>query len=74
MRMKSASIYERKGVLFFCPSSMTTDGVGIDTEPVLRLETAANLTTIGESLLRVLNESRNGVPHPSDWKAQQAPS
>lgn len=65
--MKGATVYERGGVLFLSPSSLTTAGVWIGTEPLLSLQPGSSPSALGEAIITVLNASRDVVPHPTDW-------
>jgi hypothetical protein len=71
--MKGATVYERGGVLYFSPSSLTTAGVWIGTEPLLRLDPGSSSVDLGESASDVLNASHEGVPHPTNWSALLEP-
>jgi hypothetical protein len=67
--MKSATVYKRKGKFLFQSESKTTEGVWIGHEPNIIMETDSPTKEIGEALLKVINSSKIGVPHPTDWKS-----
>jgi hypothetical protein len=67
--MKSATVYKRKGKFLFHPESKTTAGAWIGHEPNIIMATDSPTKEIGETILKVINSSKIGVPHPTDWKA-----
>jgi len=67
--MRIAAVFLRQGVLYLHPESQTTEGAWIAAPPFLRfdwddLDTSKKLN---EAVPEVLAESRQGVPHPTDW-------
>ena len=70
--MKCGTVYCRKDVLFAHANSQTTDGVWILTEPCKRVH-GETPCEIGEALLRILQGSKTGVPHPTSWGGGFAP-
>jgi hypothetical protein len=64
--MKAATIYERKGKLFFHSSSKTTAGVWVLNAPILATD-KENISEIGRSTRECLAASREGVPHPTSF-------
>lgn len=71
--MRSATVNERDGVLFICPSSLTVDGIWIDTGPLFKIEPGSSKHAIGEAILTALDASRVSVPQPSDWSSVTQP-
>jgi hypothetical protein len=71
--MKSATIYLKAGALYFHGSSKTTDGVWIATPPFLRLEAKAAPAEKGIAAIEALDASKDGVPHPTNWKRVISP-
>jgi hypothetical protein len=71
--MKGASVYAASDTLFLSPSSLTTAGVWVGTQPVLRLEPGSGPSVLGEAVIRVLNASHDNLPHPTDWNALLRP-
>jgi hypothetical protein len=47
--------------------SQTIAGVWLDSAPYIRIEKDATPELIIEKLFEVLNSSRIGIPHPTDW-------
>ena len=70
---KKATAYRRKDGWYFHSDSLTTDGVWLATQPFLKLAPEASPSSIGETVLRVLQASQPSVPHPKDWKAVDYP-
>lgn len=70
---KSAILYERGGALFFRASSLTTTGILVDSEPLLRIDPRTGSTAIGSAVVTVLDAFREEVPHPTDWTAAALP-
>lgn len=64
---KSATVYRRKQALYIHPQSLTTDGVWIVTEPVLKLNETASDADIGSAVRASLDRSHTNVPHPTNW-------
>ena len=50
--MKGATAYERGGVLYLNPSSLTTVGVWIATEPFLTVDPESTVAILANSPLR----------------------
>jgi hypothetical protein len=71
--MKGATVYAADGTFFLSPSSLTTAGVWVGTQPVLRLEAGSGPAALGKAVIRVLDASRSDVPHPTDWNALVQP-
>ncbi len=65
--MKQAQVFKRKKNLFVLPSSQTTMGLWVGTDPVVKLEENVSQEEQGEAILHALSLSKHGVPHPSDW-------
>jgi hypothetical protein len=67
---RMATIYLRKQSLYTHAYSLTTNGVWMLTEPVLKMNEAANDADIGSAIRAALDRSRTNVPHPksqSEW-------
>jgi hypothetical protein len=71
--MRCATVYQRKGDLLLHAMSMTTDGLWILTEPVVRLATDVEDEVLGRAVRAVLEHSRSGVSHPTDFRAVTEP-
>lgn len=65
--MKDAIVYRRNDGWYLHSSSQTTDGVWIATQPFLKLPPDADLSAIGEAVMRAIDASRQSVPHPAAW-------
>jgi hypothetical protein len=72
---KGATLHERKGELFLSSSSLTTDGVWIDSEPFCKIPAESDSKLIGDAIINAINSSRQGVPHPgpNQWSSVIAP-
>lgn len=66
--MKRATVYRRGPALLVHPSSRTTDGVWILSEPCVRLPSDCSDVEMGNAVLSALEGSKSPVPHPSQWK------
>ncbi len=51
----------------------TSTGIGVATEPYQVLSSSVSPTELGEAIYRALNDSRENIPHPVDWKALAFP-
>jgi len=65
--MKCAQVYIRRGRLFVCPQSRTTDELWMVQDPVAVLEVGSSAMDKGRALLSALALSRVNVPHPTSW-------
>jgi hypothetical protein len=65
--MKKATAYQRDGKIFLHALSKTTAGVWILSEPVFT-QTPIDVTSLGESVIAVLDGSLEQVAHPKNWK------
>jgi hypothetical protein len=70
--MQGAVAYESRGRIFLCPSSKTTAGVWVLSEPVSRAD-PRHPTELGREVLRALAGSMQGIPHPSIWEDRSDP-
>jgi len=70
---RSATIYRCGAHFFALPSSRTTDGLWISTEPVLKLDERASDEDLVSIIQRSLELSRLNGPHPADWARALAP-
>ena len=66
--MKRATVYRRGPAVLVHPSSRTTDGVWLVSEPCVRLSSDCSDVEMGNALLAALEESKLSVPHPTQWK------
>jgi len=71
--LKRAIAYRRKKNVIVHPSSQTTDGVWIVSEPCLVLDMSCSDREIGKAVAEALECSRTGVPHPIEWKGIVVP-
>jgi len=68
--MKSAAAYMSSKEWIFHPDSITTVGVGLATEPFIKIKLPFTANDILEAIKQALAAVRTGIPHPTDWKAQ----
>jgi len=73
MTLRLAAIYARQNDFVIQPESRTTFGVWIGWEPVQVLGRETEMTTVGQAIRDALVASRDGVVHPTDWKAVLQP-
>jgi hypothetical protein len=71
--MKTATAYVRNSLLYLHSCSKTSAGVWIATDPFVRIENGAAREEKGEVAVRVLEASRDGAPHPTNWSGLIAP-
>jgi hypothetical protein len=63
--MKRAVVYLRSNGWFLHAISKTTDGVGIEAPPRIKLGSDAPPHDIGHAAMEALNGSTQDIPHPS---------
>jgi hypothetical protein len=68
--MQYATAYKRRDGWYFHPESETTDGLLISSPPYLRLPLDAEPAELGAAVLSALRESRQGVPHPTEFSSE----
>jgi CDI immunity protein len=68
-----ASVYARDRDYIIQPYSWTTTGLRIGTEPIDVLSRDADADELGAVLQRALSAAKDGVAHPTNWKAQLEP-
>jgi hypothetical protein len=68
-----ATVYARNRDYIVQPLSWTTTGLLIGTEPIDMLPHAVAAADLGRALQRALSAAKEGVAHPTDWKAQLSP-
>jgi CDI immunity protein len=68
-----ASVYARDRDYIVQPSSWTTTGLRIGTEPIQVLPHDAAVSDLGKALQKAMSAAKEGVTHPTDWKAQLEP-
>lgn len=68
-----ASVYARGRDYIVEPSSWTTTGLRIGTEPINVLPGDAAASDLGTALQKALRAAKEGVAHPTDWKAHLEP-
>jgi hypothetical protein len=64
--MKSCELYFRGSGIYAICQSVTEYGIGIATDPMVRLAADVPTRVLGEAVLVVLHASKEGVPHPGD--------
>lgn len=67
--MKRAGAYKRDKKMYLNPMSKTTTGLWIDTSPRIVAEETLPDSVKGRHLRECLRNSREGLPHPTDWDA-----
>jgi hypothetical protein len=73
---RSAAAYKSKSGFVFESYSKTTVGVWIGSEPIITFNNDTPVKKLGDTIIRVLSESKTDVPHPKDsaeWKAIETP-
>jgi hypothetical protein len=70
--MKSAGAYKRGKNIFLYTLCKTTNGVYIGCGPIVTIG-ANDLRGSGKSLLEVLEKSKEGVAHPTQWAGFDEP-
>jgi hypothetical protein len=68
-----ASVYARERDFIVQPSSWTTTGLRIGTQPIEVLPGAASAADLGAAIQNALSAAKEGVAHPTDWKAHLMP-
>ncbi|MFL5327842.1 MAG: contact-dependent growth inhibition system immunity protein [Gemmataceae bacterium] len=68
-----ASVYARDRDYIIQPSSWTTTGLRIGTDPIEVLPGDADSTKLGAALRKALTAAQEGVTNPTDWKAHLEP-
>jgi hypothetical protein len=72
--MKSASVYFFRDRIIVNANSRTTSGVWvIDSEAYVIPANDSEPTEVGALVLKVLDQSKAGVPHPASWAGQFLP-
>lgn len=71
--MKLATVFRRRAHFIIHPSSCSTDGLWIGSEPYVRLPVDCTDGQLGATLLSALESSKTGVPHPTEWKGLLEP-
>ena len=66
--MKSATAFLSNKEIIIHPDSLTTAGVGLATEPYIKLTTPASDHDLFLAIKEALNSVKTGIPHPTDWK------
>ena len=67
------SVYARDRDYIVQPHSWTTTGLRIGTEPINVLPGNTSAADLCEALQKALAAAKEGVAHPTDWKAQLEP-
>jgi hypothetical protein len=73
MTLRLAAMYARPKDFVIQPESRTTAGVWIGSEPVQVLANESDIATVALAVRTALAASRDGVAHPTDWKAVLQP-
>ena len=71
--MKCATVYQFKRELILHAMSKTADGVWILAEPCERFPSDVADDALGQALQAALKRSREGIPHPTDFRAVTEP-
>jgi hypothetical protein len=71
--MKRATVYRRQVSFVVHPSSRTSDGVWILTEPCVRLSSEASDQVLGTAILAAIEASRTLEPSPANWGDVSSP-
>ncbi len=65
--MQHASLMIKTDCLLFNSDFQTVTGLWLASEPFIRIDKNSSLKLIVETLFEVLNSSRVGILHPTDW-------
>ena len=71
--MRRAEVYKRNNQFLIHASSRTTDGVWILSEPCLAVAVEGHDAELQRGVRAALGGSREGVPHPVDWRGVGIP-
>lgn len=71
-KYRSASAYESKNIIYFETYWRTIVGVSVAQEPVFAVA-KDDLPGLDRAIRACLDGVREGIPHPTDWKAVQRP-
>jgi hypothetical protein len=71
--MKAATAYKKGNALYLQSLSRTTAGVWIATVPFVKVEMGSTPSAKGETVIKLLNASQDGAPHPTHWSGLIAP-
>jgi hypothetical protein len=72
MNMKHSSVYRRQGNWYIVSSSLTSDGVWLNSGSVSKVSDTADPAHKGQLILAALRGSKEGVPHPVDFELATA--
>jgi hypothetical protein len=67
--MKRAGAYKKDKKIYLNPMSKTTTGLWIGTSPRIVVDETEPASVKGKHLRECLRNSREGLPHPTDWDA-----
>jgi hypothetical protein len=73
MTLRLAAMYSRQKDFVIQTECRTTAGVWIGSEPVQVLANESDIATVAQAVRIALAASRDGVAHPTDWKAVLQP-
>jgi hypothetical protein len=65
--MKLAGAYKREETIYLSPMSKTTTGLWIGTSPRIVFDQVESASIKGKHIREALRNSKQGVPHPTDW-------
>ena len=71
--MKAASVRKHRNCYIFHSWSLTAVGLWLATPPYLVLGLGSDLRALGEALRKSLAGSKEGVPHPTEFKRRIKP-
>jgi hypothetical protein len=72
-KSRLASVYARDHDYIIQPSSWTITGLRIGSEPTEILDHDVAAASLGAALRRAQSAAKEGVEHPTDWKAHLLP-
>lgn len=70
---KAAQVYKKGSYWYVSTSSKTTSGVWIGGPPRIKIAVGDSAATKGQSVLKALQASQIGVPHPDPADSVMAP-
>lgn len=70
--IRGVHVYARRSIIMVVALSVTTDGLGLETDPRLRLDATVSDTDLGAAVQSALAQSGKTIP-PPDWKVAPLP-
>ena len=71
--MRSVSVYKRRDGLYIDTLCRATTGAWVGIGPLRKLSVGCSIEDLGKAVIEGLEQSKHGVPHPTDWDALLEP-